>query len=357
MAKGRNIAVFADGTWESNETANPTNVVKLYKALSPRTKGGDPQLSIYQIGLGSEGLEAWRVLSGATGVGLSENVKDLYGYLVLNYQPGDKLYLFGFSRGAYTVRSLSGLIRSAGILRPENYARIGEAYASYIQRGIETHPRAVRARNFRQAYAWPEFTDPDDFIIQCIGVWDTVGSLGIPGTRVEALVERFHDTDLSTFTHYAFQALAVDERRSTFVPCLWTQQVDAPPAQVLEQVWFAGVHCDVGGGYMQDGLSNDTLAWMWRRAEQAGLELDRGQYPTGNPFDVLHDSQTGVFKLLGWFGGGVRKINLTQPAPAPVTHQGVHESVKQRFDKQDPAYHPKNLESYLKDPKSVYVNT
>ncbi|MHB8406038.1 MAG: DUF2235 domain-containing protein [Gammaproteobacteria bacterium] len=353
----RNIAVFADGTWESNEAVYLTNVVKLHAALLPQDAAGNPQISIYQIGLGSEGLEAWRVLSGATGAGLSENVQDLYGYLVLNYRPGDKLFLFGFSRGAYTVRSLSGLIRSAGILRPENYECIEEAYARYIERGIETHPRAVRSRNFRQAYSWPEFTEPEDFIIHCIGVWDTVGSLGIPGTGVEKLVERFHDTDLSTFTHYAFQALAVDERRSTFVPCVWTQQAGAPATQVLEQVWFTGVHCDVGGGYKEDGLSNDTLAWMWLQAEQVGLALDQKQFPARNPFDVLHNSMdTWYYKLLGWFRSGARKIVLKQPSPAPNTNQGVHASVKARFDKQDPKYKPKNLETYLKDPHSVYVN-
>lgn len=351
----RNIAVFADGTWESNEVANPTNVVKLHRALLPKNKRGNRQLSCYQIGLGSQGIGAWRLLSGATGAGLSENVQDLYGYLVLNYRPGDRLYLFGFSRGAYTVRSLAGLIRSAGILRPENFERIKEAYARYLERGLETHPRAVRARNFRQAYAWPEFAEPDDFIIHFIGVWDTVGSLGIPGTGIQKLVERFHDTDLSTFTHYAFQALAVDERRSTFVPCVWTQQAGAPKAQVLEQIWFAGVHSDVGGGYKQDGLSNDTLAWMWRRAEQAGLALDKKQYPDGNPYGELHNSLTGVFKVLSWFRSGRRKIALKQPASAPVTNQGVHESVKARFDKAVLRYRPKNLLAYLQDPRSAYI--
>ncbi len=348
----RNIAIFADGTWESNEAANPTNVVKLHKALLAKSKKGQKQLSCYQIGLGSQGIGAWRLLSGATGAGLSENVQDLYGYLVLNYRPGDKLHLFGFSRGAYTVRSLAGLIRSAGILRPENFARISEAHARYIERGLETHPRALRARNYRQAYAWPEFVEPQDFIIHFIGVWDTVGSLGIPGTALGKLVERFHDTDLSSFTHYAYQALAVDERRSTFVPCLWQQQVGAPKAQVLEQVWFAGVHSDVGGGYKDDGLSNGTLAWMWRRAEQAGLALDKKQFSAPNPLGTLHNSLTGLFKFLSWFRSGRRHIVLKQPA----AHQGVHASVKARFDKATLRYRPRNLESYLKDPTAVYVN-
>ncbi len=352
----RNIAVFADGTWESNEAAHPTNVVKLHAALLPKAKRGTQQLSCYQIGLGAAGWKAWRILSGATGAGLSENVQDLYGYLVLNYRPGDKLFLFGFSRGAYTVRSLSGLIRSCGILRPEHFDRINEAYARYIARGLETHPRAVRSRNYRQAYAWPEFAEPDGFIIHFIGVWDTVGSLGIPGTGVDKLLERFHDTDLSTFTHHAYQALAVDERRSTFMPCVWTQQPGAPAEQVLEQVWFAGVHCDVGGGYGQDGLSNDTLAWMWRRAEQAGLALDKKQYPAGNVYGKLHDSLTGLFKVLSWVHSGRRKIILKQPPTVPATNQGVHESVKQRFDHQDLHYRPKNLDVYLNDPHSVYVN-
>ncbi len=353
----RNIAVFADGTWESNEVANPTNVVKLQRALLPRAKKSRKQLSCYQPGLGSQGWKSWRILSGATGAGLSENVQDLYGYLVLNYRPGDRLFLFGFSRGAYTVRSLGGLIRSAGILRPEHFDRIAEAQARYLERGIETHPRAIRARNFRQAYAWPEFVEPEDFIIHFIGVWDTVGSLGIPGTGVQKLAERFHDTDLSTYTHYAYQALAVDERRSTFMPCLWTLQAGAPKDQVVEQVWFTGVHSDVGGGYKDEGLSNDTLAWMWRRAEQAGLGLGKKQFPKPNPYGELHNSLTGLFKVLSWFHSGRRHIKLKDAANAEHTNQAVHLSVKQRFDKQNPAYHPKNLVNYLKDPKSVYVST
>ena len=124
---------------------------------------------------------------------------------------------------------------------------------------------------------------------------------------------------------------------------------------MLEQTWFAGVHCDVGGGYKEDGLSNDTLAWMWLRAEQAGLALDKKQFPARNPFDTLHDSLTGVFKVLSWFGSGRRRIVLKQAPGTPATHQGVHESVKARFDKQDPEYKPKNLDTYLKDPHSVYV--
>ena len=153
------------------------------------------------------------------------------------------------------------------------------------------------------------------------------------------------------------EALAVDERRSTFMPCLWTLQAGAPREQVVEQTWFAGVHSDVGGGYKDDGLSNDTLSWMWRRAEQAGLGLDKKQYPKPNPFGTLHNSLTGLFKVLSWFHSGRRKIKLKDAANAEHTNQAVHDSVKQRFDKQNPAYHPKNLVNYLKDPKSVYVSS
>lgn len=120
-------------------------------------------------------------------------------------------------------------------------------------------------------------------------------------------------------------------------------------------MWFAGVHSDVGGGYRQDGLSNDTLAWMWRRAEQAGLALDQKQFPARNPFDTLHNSLTGVFKVLSWFGSGRRKIILQQPPSAPATNQGVHESVKARFDKAVLRYRPKNLLAHLQDPRSAYV--
>ena len=199
-------------------------------------------------------------------------MRDCYRFLVERYEPGDELFLFGFSRGAFTARSLAGLIRNAGILRREHAGRVDEAYRLYRARGDLAHPSGIESRIFRRWYSH----EPD---VHFIGVWDTVGALGIPGMRGR-LAERmwgFHDTQLSSHVSNAFHALAIDERRRPFAPTLWDRPADAP-GQTLEQVWFAGVHSDVGGGYPNPGLSEIALLWMAGRAAACGLAFDAGQF-------------------------------------------------------------------------------
>ncbi len=167
-------------------------------------------------------------------------------------------FFFGFSRGAFTARSTAGLVRNAGVLRADQVGRVDEAYDLYRKR--LAHPRSAEAQRFRDAYAV-------ETGIRLIGVWDTVGALGIPlsGLRLVNVVNRrwqFHDTDLSTTVGSAFQAVAIDEKRKPFKPTIWKQQPDAPASQQLEQVWYAGVHSDVGGGYPQRQLADITLWWM-----------------------------------------------------------------------------------------------
>src|SRR5947209_4095516 len=255
MAK--KLIVCADGTWNDEDRAR-TNVAKLHRALKTWHVEGVDQWVCYVSGVGTTFGEAIR--GGAFGYGLTRNILQGYYFLVDNYEPGDQLYFFGFSRGAYTVRSLAGFIRNSGLLKKEHRDRADEAMSLYRSRSNKKHPNADAAVAFRAKYSY-------EADIEFIGVWDTVGSLGIPGRslRLLSLLFRlfgydwqFHDPQLSTKVRHAYHALSIHERRSTFVPTLWEKQPDAPSEQVLEQVWFPGVHCDVGGGYNAAGLSDEA---------------------------------------------------------------------------------------------------
>lgn len=294
---GKRLIMCCDGTWNTPDEktdgkTTPTNVTKVCLAIAPTDADGREQRAFYHRGVGTTRRQ--RVVGGAFGFGLSRDVLDTYRFIVANYAPGDELFFFGFSRGAFTARSTAGLVRNAGILRAGEEGRIGEAYALYRSRA--SGPRDIEARLFRKSLS-------HEARVRFIGVWETVGALGIPavGGRFGARLNRrwqFHDTDLSTSVDAAFQALSIDERRGAFVPAIWRQQAEAVDQQ-LEQVWFAGVHGDVGGGYPNSDLSEITLSWMSRRAAACGLafseppaELDKG-WATG----PLHDSFKGIYRL------------------------------------------------------------
>lgn len=330
--------ICADGTWNEPEQTDhsmpcPTNVAKLAAAVLPFDSQGMPQTVFYHSGVGERGGLGDHFFGGALGAGLSKNIQDIYLFLVQNYFPGDELFLFGFSRGAYTVRSLAGLIRNSGILKEKNTIKYQEAYELYRQRGKESHPNSPAAVEFRQKYAWP------DFNIKFIGVWDTVGALGIPFHGVELKKYQFHDVELSSYVDFAFQALAIDEKRKPFVPSLWTKQADSPASQVLEQVWFPGVHCNVGGGYEDSGLSDCAFDWMWQKAESCGLILDKDQKPTPNPKGILRNSMKWYYKFLG---EKIRAIGAQLPNSLERINQVALLRQELLAD-----YQPKNLQEFL----------
>lgn len=322
----KRLVVCCDGTWnEPDHKAGgapcPTNVVKL-AALIPPDDGLLEQRVLYHRGIGSVENFARRWIDGATGLGITRNLADCYRWLVRNYLPGDELYLFGFSRGAYTARSLAGFVRNSGILRPNNEDLIDQALALYRSRDARSTPRAAASRLFRQSYSWSDKTP-----IQCVGVWDTVGSLGIPNTMVQGVLKHllgmnreFHDTDLSSTVAYAFHAISIDEHRWPFLPTLWTQ-TDSGRAvgQHLEQVWFPGFHSDVGGGNPHSAISDVTLGWMVDRAKMAGLTVNSPASIGGPDFPNFAPSETGVitnsmtliYRL--FLRSGVRTIDSANP--------------------------------------------
>jgi len=354
----RRIVVCCDGTWDVPDqshgpVATPTNVAKV--ALGIETEGGVEQLVFYEPGVGTTADD--RVLGGAFGYGLSRNVRSGYRFLARNYRPGDQLFLFGFSRGAYTARSLAGLIRNCGILRTDDADQVDEAFALYRDRTSQTHPKTLAAQLFREMYSHP------DQEIHFIGVWDTVGALGIPTDLPEWdwLSKRctgweqewgFHDTQLSSWVTNAFHALAIDETREPFKPTLWTQVVPVA-GQTVEQVWFAGVHTEVGGGSDDSSLSDIALLWMVAKARDCGLVFKQGLLepcaPDGaggtvhpNYAGPVKDSRHGMYDM--W-----RPYERLHELPLPTPDQAVASSAERRFREPVDGYKPKGLGHYLDD--------
>jgi len=231
VAKKR-LIVCCDGTWSDADSSEEfTNVVRLARAIKPNDARADPpipQIVYYQSGVGSEGDKLQHIVGGAVGLGLSRNARDAYAFLANNYCDGDEIFLFGFSRGAYTARSIGGLIGWAGLLHKGDMDDFALLWEGYRLRDKPDQPD-VRLR----------FADRHDSVpIKCIGVWDTVGSLGIPD-HIDILFQgfyQFHDTNLGLHVENAFHALALDEHRKDFQPTLWGRLPDAPRDQKLVQV-------------------------------------------------------------------------------------------------------------------------
>ena len=241
----KRLVLCCDGTWNRADQASdgepcPTNVVKLAYRVAKRDPDNVPQIVYYDHGVGT-GNPLDRLVGGAFGTGLEENIHDAYRFLIANYEEGDQIFLFGFSRGAFTARSLGGMIRNCGILKRASVGEYTAAIDLYRNRG--QHPTADPSARFRDRHS---VCGDAPVKIRVIGVWDTVGALGIPIRALGRLTRgryEFHDTELSGSVENGFHALAIDERRGPFAPTLWSEK---PKGHRVEQVWFAGVHGDVG---------------------------------------------------------------------------------------------------------------
>ncbi|MFF1615351.1 DUF2235 domain-containing protein [Amycolatopsis sp. NPDC058278] len=342
MAK--RLVICCDGTWNTLRQPAPTNVGQLQKAVAPVDPAGTPQRVHYREGVGT-GKLVDHLVGGAFGMGLSAKVQDAYRFVAENYEPGDELFFFGFSRGAYTARSTVGFIRNCGVLLPGEIGRLEEAYRLYRDRDRDASgPDSPRAREFRAKYAREDRTP-----IRFVGVWDTVGALGIPlsgGRLIHLLNKRwqFHDMELTSIVQAAFQALAVDEHRKSFSPAVWAPS-KAADGRIREQVWFAGAHSDVGGGYQQPALSNLALRWMADRAEQCGLAFEENAFGYLSGRDELGELHNSLKAFYRWFGSADRGIGRVDPATESAASCVVHRSEQLR-----PPYRPGNLLTYLADP-------
>jgi uncharacterized protein (DUF2235 family) len=286
----KHLVLCFDGTWNSADSGRgETNVFRLARAVRANSgAGGVAQLTLYMRGVGTTGSDLQRMLDGATGDGVDDNIRSGYMFLAQNYVPSDRIFLFGFSRGAFTARSLSGFLGACGLLYRQSLGDVAAAWRFY---------RTAPVRN-REAFleAHPG-TRSHDVKVAFLGVWDTVGALGVPGTVLSALTApkyRFHDTTPSRIVEVGRHALAIDEHRDEFEPTLWTGEV--PGGCSIAQTWFAGAHSDVGGGYAERSLADIPLRWMADEAAQAGLALDEAMLPSTGALDPLapqHESRLG----------------------------------------------------------------
>jgi len=356
----KHIVVCLDGTWKRPETPDgkqrASNVLRLMRALSPSADGVH-QVVYYDRGVGSDNA-CDKLVGGAFGWGLSENVLDAYRWLANNYDEGDRLYFFGFSRGAYTARSLGGLLGAIGMMSRLEIGALPEAYDYYrtecCGRPAGAHrPGCARAAHAHAATAEARAKPP----VACIGVWDTVGSLGIPVSWLPSFNRKyqFHDVKIGRHVEAAFQALAIDEARKPFTPAIWEKP--SGWAGRLEQAWFAGVHSDVGGGYADNRLADIALRWMVEKAQSVGLRFDdvvleAGVDPRPSPhLGAMGDEFKGMYRFTGRqyrevYSDPARGVSLDgRIAEDPARGLTIHESVRlrQREETLEPRYAPPNL--------------
>jgi uncharacterized protein (DUF2235 family) len=394
MAK--KLAVFCDGTWNDLRKDIPTNVVRLAKCVAPTSESGDRQIVYYDSGVGVAANIGWVVdkatkyVGGALGRGLDQKIEDAYRFLVLNFEPDDEIYVFGFSRGAYTARSLCGLIRKCGILRRSCFNLVPQALQRYRDK---VHPSSPEMVQFRTSYAHPlatgtedherfgvdernpgtllagerraaiyQYRPPQTYRMMFVGIWDTVGALGVPNRYDWLHLNRrykFHDTNASSLLASIRHAVAANEQRGLYdvtpfdnldkLNIEWAGKTGwnvtdrghasfVPfPDRPYQQRWFPGDHCSVGGGYAEIGLSSDPLLWLAQGAEWAGLSF------TDDPTNELGVARRAIspFAPLGDKGRATMPAGKSRAA-GPSNVDDVSDSLYQRWDGAA-EYRPPNL--------------
>ena len=347
----KRIVICCDGTWNEPESVKderkvPTNVIKMVRAVAARDeRSGTDQIIYYDQGVGTGAVGVLdRHIGGGTGYGISKNIRDCYNFIANNYVAGDDIFFFGFSRGAYTVRSLGGMLAAVGLLSKNDLRYVPEAYAYYH---VEPDKRAQS-----HFHGLISQLPRSDVAIKFIGVWDTVGALGIPtpvlgrvqrwaGERWERFRVGFHDCNLSEIVENAYQALAIDERRGPFNPSIWDKTTGQ--SQVL-QTWFTGVHSNIGGGYPDAGLSDTALLWIVNRARECGLDISddyMSDRVESNPLGKLEDSYSTGYKVLEFLRV---KPHVRAIGEHLAVGEMIHESAVHRLQAdREPGYRPKNI--------------
>uniref|UniRef100_A0A0W0F5N8 T6SS Phospholipase effector Tle1-like catalytic domain-containing protein n=1 Tax=Moniliophthora roreri TaxID=221103 RepID=A0A0W0F5N8_MONRR len=342
----KRIIVCCDGTWQdgiSESRRDYTNVLRLARTINHedvRTKPPTPQIVFYQSGIGSEKNFYAEYIEGTTGGGLVDKVEEAYAFIAHNYLPGDEIFLFGFSRGAYTARMVATLIGAIGILGRKDMDHFARIFLSYQKLGktkdqeerealrealapfsAQTCPGLVRA-----------YADGKPFSVKCLGVFDTVGSLGLPeeltlqSNKIKTLFG-FPDRILGEHIERAYHALALNEPRKNF-DCTKLEQTDIgrSKGQILKECWFSGSHSDIGGGYRDHDLADLTLTWMVAHVSDI-LSMDLS-YLALLPHPVApwgaqepHDPLTGIFSL------SITTQRTLPTSENDVTHESIHPSV------------------------------
>ena len=333
----KNIVICCDGTGNRGGVKHGTNVWRIFKAVDhhccqPR------QITYHDDGVGTEGNRLLRLFGGIFGWGLSRNIREAYQFLAMNYEDGDKVFLFGFSRGAFTVRSLAGMIGRCGLIEKEPLINAGShrCRQKILKRILHAYRSTKTVRDCKKDNSKSDWKKEANCIrealgigdlklrsicIKFIGVWDTVDAVGMPIDKLKCapeLVMRvlfqrrawgFHDHKLHRCVRHACQALALDDERKTFFPNIW----ESHPR--IEQVWFAGAHSNAGGGYPKDFLSFVSLDWMMGKAKAKGLRFKHRRRKKiqrdANAHGRMYDSRAG-FGMFYRFG---RRNSCIPPAP------------------------------------------
>jgi uncharacterized protein (DUF2235 family) len=330
---GKNIVVLSDGTGQKGGVKINTNIYKLFNMIEDRTPS---QIVFYDPGLGTN----WQKISGNLfGKGFSKNILDCYKFIFENFESEDQIYLFAFSRGAATVRSLSGFIHLFGILPQSRPDLIKKAFKIYTISDKEK--REKRAKEFieKNHTMWCK--------IKFLGVFDTVAALGLQNKTLAFLLEpffphKFHSFELSDSVSFARQAISIDEERKTFLPIIWDSLRNDKEGERLKQVWFCGVHTDVGGGYFEDQLSNFSLKWMLKESTSRGLIIyeKADEYKTiltSVPMidGMMHNEQKG---FIGKLFRRQRRNWDEKTHGAPTLHESVLKRMHNNENSDAPKY-------------------
>lgn len=401
----KRLIVTCDGTWLDSDNGLvhgrkqlPSNVSRIGWAIKDTSRDGIPQIVNYQAGVGTMGGPVARAVGGATGLGLKENMREAYTYLAINWRPGDEIFLIGFSRGAFTARSIGGMVGALGLLTRAGLPFFNEIFEDWEHRFDERYVSKYPDTPYPEKGPFDQHYVDElarrglttlNVPVKAICCWDTVGSLGIPrvpwleSLRLQAPGMHdyeFYDTRLHPCIENAFQALALDERRAPFSPALWEKRDN--DRTNLVQVWFPGVHSNVGGGYEDQELSNITLAWMISKLEpfldfredflMSIWEENRAYYKsTGQKtrwwsFGELYNSLKGIYSLTGAKTRTPGNYYRTDPHTGRPTskrlkntHEYIHASVRSRLGLQGPGpsdrgvYDPPALRDWTFDTEVV----
>jgi uncharacterized protein (DUF2235 family) len=353
----KRLAIFLDGTWNSVESN--TNVWRMRALCAAKSKDGKPQLVYYSVGVNG----FW---GGVFGQGLDENIRLAYEWLIENYNDGDEIFIFGFSRGAFTARSLAGLIAIDGILKAGSPIGVTELFDRYKKGNEET---IWQLREIEGSGDTSKLTQQEKWLlkysqfvnVKVIGVWDTVGSVGLAAGNIPGISRSQFDylqTGLRIHILNGYHALAIDEHRNDFAPTLWDVHhpkdqnaviAQPRPLSAVEQRWFLGAHANVGGGYQTDLLAQAPLRWMMKKAESHGLsfrsevQLD-GDALTAPLADSYKEFAYGLYSLVTW------PLYRTIGREPDVREDGSHINVNETIDasvferwRVDPTYRPANL--------------
>lgn len=376
---GRNIVLCSDGTGNRGGKARGTNVWEIVNAVwrQPNAEGKLPkrtQVTFYDDGVGSQNFIAFKILGGAFGWGYSRNIRDLYRSLVSAYEPGDDIYLFGFSRGAYTVRGLAGMILKQGILNRHKFETSKEldyavmavfrAYRDSYKSVAGWLWRRLRpgyARKYQSLLEQGKIHELDNdkkpqSHIRFIGVWDTVDAVGLPVDEMADLLDlvvrfRFRDQDLHENVEKACHAMSLDDERGTFWPVMWNED-GARESSRITQVWFSGMHSNVGGGYEKDQMAFVSLDWMMQEAEKAGLQFYRDVRDRiredANAHGKMYDSRAGLAAYYRYRPRSICAIGHDDKAGVCIDEPKVHFSALRRAARATADYAPISLAKKIK---------